>query len=225
MCGRFTLTVSKETIADFFGLIDVPELAPRYNIAPTQQVLAATTSDHGRQLAWYRWGLIPSWAADLSIGNRLINARADTVATKPSFRSAFKQRRCLVLADGFFEWAATGKRKQPYLFRLRTGESFAFAGLWERWRKEDEEVLSCCLITTEANDVVRPVHDRMPVILPPAAYARWLGPASKDTASLGELLRPFAVGEMTATPVSLRLNNPRFDDPACVEPLALPVRG
>jgi putative SOS response-associated peptidase YedK len=225
MCGRFTLSVSKETIVDFFGLLDVPELTPRYNIAPTQQILALTTSDQGRRLGWYRWGLVPSWAADLSIGNRLINARADTVASKPSFRAAFKQRRCLVLADGFFEWQAAGKRKQPYLFRLRTGGPFAFAGLWERWQKEGEDVLSCCLITTEANDVVRPVHDRMPVIVPPTLYDRWLAPASKDAANLGELLRPFAAEEMTATPVGLRVNNPRVDDAGCVEPLTLAAHG
>jgi putative SOS response-associated peptidase YedK len=222
MCGRFTLTVSKETIADFFGLTEVPDLTPRFNVAPTQQVLALTESEQGRQVRWYRWGLVPSWAADPTIGNRLINARADTVASKPSFRAAFKQRRCLVLADGFFEWQPVGKKKQPYHFRMRKGEPFAMAGLWEHWHKEAEPVLSCCLITTEANDVVRPVHDRMPVILPPADYERWLNVGSADMGGLGALLRPFDADKMTASPVGLRVNNPRADDPACVEPITLP---
>jgi putative SOS response-associated peptidase YedK len=221
MCGRFTLTVKAEKTADFFGLAEVPVLPPRYNIAPTQPVMVITTSDQGRLASLYRWGLIPSWATDLAIGNRLINARADTVATKPAFRSAFKQRRCLVIADGFFEWKGAGKKKQPYYFHLRDGRPFAFAGLWERWQKGDEqEILSCALITTEANDVVRNVHDRMPVILPSAAYDQWLSPGVPDPAAFRSLLLPYSADEMTATAVGLQVNNPRFDDPTCIKPLS-----
>jgi putative SOS response-associated peptidase YedK len=193
MCGRFTLTVSPGKVADFFGLPQVPESAPRYNIAPTQPVvaIAAAASDAGlgRQVTWYRWGLIPFWATDLKIGNRLANARADTVATKP----AFKQRRCLVLADGFCEWKATGgKKKRPYYFQLRDGQPFAFAGLWERWQKRDEdEILSCTLITTDPNDVVGQVHNRMPVVLPTSAYDQWLHMPAKEAAGLTELLRAY----------------------------------
>jgi putative SOS response-associated peptidase YedK len=260
MCGRFTLTVSAGKVADFFGLADVPAMTPRYNISPTQSVLAiaAPVADVGQhkeegkkprkgkskpagdspgaqaaqqppqahgapQAAWFRWGLIPSWATDLSIGYRMINARADGVATKPAYRAAFKARRCLIVADGFFEWKATGaKKKQPYYFQLRDGQPFAFAGLWERWHREGhDEVLSCALITTTPNDVVGQVHDRMPVILPPAAYDQWLHTGDKEAPGLLELLRPYPAEEMTATPVGLGVNNPRFDGPACVEPIKL----
>jgi putative SOS response-associated peptidase YedK len=224
MCGRFTLTVSAGKVADFFGLKNVPEVAPRYNIAPTQPVLAiaAAADNSGRQVTWCRWGLVPFWADDPKIGNRLANARADGVATKPSFRAAFKSRRCLVIADGFYEWKATGKKKQPHYFQLKDGQPFAFAGLWERWQRWDEdEILSCTLITTEPNEVVGQVHDRMPVILPTSAYDQWLHTPAKEAAGVTELLRAYPGEEMTATPVGLGVNNPRFDGPACVEPIKL----
>jgi putative SOS response-associated peptidase YedK len=219
MCGRFTLTVSPQTIADFFGLAEVPLLKPRYNIAPTQQVAIVARAETGRRLGWCRWGLIPSWATDPSIGSRMINARADTVASKPAFRAAFKQRRCLIAADGFFEWQATGKKhKQPYRFTLHDQKPFAFAGLWERWRNGEQDILSCALITTDANELVRPVHNRMPVILPTQMYDRWLGVGSPDVAELGALLRPYPPEEMVATAVGLAVNNSRLDDPVCVQP-------
>jgi putative SOS response-associated peptidase YedK len=265
MCGRFTLTVSAGKVADFFGLADVPTMTPRYNISPTQSVLAiaAPVADAGQhqdedkklrkgrsnskpagaagalpeaqvapqppqahgapRAAWFRWRLIPSWATDLSIGYRMINARADGVASKPAYRAAFKARRCLIVADGFFEWKATGaKKKQPYYFQLKDGQPFAFAGLWECWHREGhDEVLSCALITTTPNDVVGQVHDRMPVILPTTAYDQWLHTVAKDATDLASLLRPYPAEEMTATPVGLGVNNPRFDGPACVEPIKL----
>jgi putative SOS response-associated peptidase YedK len=218
MCGRFTLSSSAEDIAEAFGVRPPSELRPRYNIAPSQPSLVLKASGGARVLAWHRWGLVPPWAADLAIGNRLINARAETAADKPAFRAALRRRRCLIPASGFYEWAQAGKQKQPYLFALRDRRPFAFAGLWERWDKGGEEVLSCAILTTGANDVLRPVHDRMPVIVPADAYDRWLDPAVQDPAAVADLLAPYPAGEMAATPVSRRVNNPRFDDPACVEP-------
>src|SRR4051794_17675419 len=211
MCGRYTLLASPEALREQFGLVEVPVLAPRYNVAPTQKVAAVrrTAGAEGRELALLRWGLIPPWADDPAIGNRLLNARAETVADKPSFRSALRCRRCLVLADGFFEWQTSRGKKQPYYFRLRDGRPFALAGLWERWaRGEHGTVESCTLVTTEANDLVRPLHERMPVILPPDAYEVWLDPAVEHPERLRPLLRPCRADEMTAYPVSVRVNSP-----------------
>jgi putative SOS response-associated peptidase YedK len=169
--------------------------------------------------------LIPSWAQDPSIGDRLINARADTASIKPSFRSAFKQRRCLVLADGLYEWQKQGSKKQPYYFQLRTGGLFAFAGLWEHWQGGEEVIESCTLPTTEANDVVRPVHDRMPVILAPDHYQRWLDPRVQQPDAVQAFLRPYPDEEMTAYVVGLHVNSPRNDDPQCVQPVKLAGKG
>src|SRR5262245_56836930 len=161
MCGRSTLKTSRQVLAEWFQLSRFPELKPRYNVAPTRDVPVVRAAAGGREVALLRWGLVPSWADDPGIGNRLINARAEGVDTKPSFRSAFKQRRCLVIADGFFEWQPRKGKKQPWLFQLEGGEPFAFAGLWERWQHGDAEPLeTCTLITTEANDLVKPVHNR-----------------------------------------------------------------
>jgi putative SOS response-associated peptidase YedK len=203
-----------------FGLLSVPPLAQRFNISPTQQVATVRPAGQGRELALLRWGLVPSWADDLSIGYKLINARAETVADKPSFRLALRSRRCLVLADGFFEWAKAGGKKQPYYFRLREGKPFAFAGLWERWTKGGEPVESCTIVTTGANELVRPVHERMPVILPPESYGAWLDPEVQDRERLLPLLRPYPTEGMVAGPVSTRVNSPRNDDPGCIEPAA-----
>src|SRR5262249_6524476 len=159
-------------------------------------------------------GLIPSWAEDKKIGNQLINARAETVATKPAFRSAYRKRRCLVLADGFYEWQKTDGKKQPYYFQLSDGHPFGFAGLWEHWEHEGELIESCTIVTTEANDLLRSIHNRMPVILHAADYERWLDPGNQTATGLAELLRPFPAEEMQARPVSLHVNNPRNEDPA-----------
>jgi putative SOS response-associated peptidase YedK len=222
MCGRYTLATRKEEIADQLPLFDVPELEPRYNVAPTQSVAAARIVADGarREIALLRWGLIPSWADDPAIGNRMINARADTVAEKPAFRAAYKKRRCLILADGFFEWQKTGGKKQPYFIHLQDGQLFAFAGLWEHWHRDDQTIASCTIVTTEANDLLRPMHDRMPVILHPADYERWLDPANQTGAGLAELLRPYPAEEMTFHPVSTLVNNPRNDSPECIKPVA-----
>jgi putative SOS response-associated peptidase YedK len=223
MCGRFTLRTSGRVLAELFQLPQVPELPLRYNIAPTQPVAAvrSVAGQGQRELVQLRWGLIPSWAEDKKIGARLINARAETAAAKPSFRSAFRHRRCLLPADGFYEWQRRDGKKQPFYLRLRDDRPFAFAGLWETWTSPDSEVIeSAALLTTEANATVRPVHDRMPVILAAADYARWLDPAVQKAEVLQPLLRPYPAEEMTAHRVSLRVNAPRNDDPKCIEAMA-----
>jgi putative SOS response-associated peptidase YedK len=223
MCGRFTLTVSSETIARQFELAEVPELEPRYNIAPTQPVPAVRLSRaaDGRVLDLLHWGLIPSWAKDPGMGSRLINARVETAAEKPAFRAAFRKRRCLIVADGFYEWQARGSRKQPFWFRLEDGQPFAFAGLWERWRdpESDAAIDSCTILTGPANRLVSPVHDRMPIILRPDDYAAWLDTTGEDLDRLQALLRPYAPEEMVAVPVSQRVNSPANEGPELIAPL------
>jgi putative SOS response-associated peptidase YedK len=224
MCGRFTLTTSVRELADLFQAMEVelPAALPQYNIPPSAQVLAVRQlpGQEGRQLVPLRWGLIPHWATDPAIGNRLINARAETAAGKPSFRDAFRRRRCLVPANGFFEWKKQGGTKEPYYLHLRDGRPFAFAGLWERWLgPSDQPVETCTILTTDANDLVRSIHDRMPVILPSDAYARWLDPQLQDPEMLQPLLRPFPAEQMAAYPVSRLVNNPRHNDAKCLEPV------
>lgn len=202
--------------------LDVAEpLRPRYNIAPTQDVpVVRTTPDGQRELVMMRWGLVPSWADDPAIGNRMINARGETVAEKPSFRAALKKRRCLVVADGYFEWKKTGKAKQPYLFHFDDDRPFALAGLWERWSKGGEPLETCTIITTDASPLAATAHDRMPVILDGAALDMWLDPEVDDSAALAGFLRPFEHDAMIATPVSTRVNSPANEDAACVEPIS-----
>jgi putative SOS response-associated peptidase YedK len=221
MCGRYTLSQSEESIAAAFGITAIPKLLPRYNIAPTQPVpTVLLRNESQRQLQLLHWGLIPSWAKDPSMGAKMINARAETIAEKPSFRSAFRRRRCLIVADGFYEWQRRDKRKQPYYFRVGAGELFAFAGLWEHWQNAaGDEIESCTIVTTDPNDLMQSIHDRMPVILHPQDYDRWLDPAT-DSSRLLELLRPFEANEMQHYPVSLEVNNPRHDSPNCIQPVA-----
>jgi putative SOS response-associated peptidase YedK len=200
------------------------EWSPRYNIAPTQTVAALRSNEQatGRELALLKWGLIPSWAKDAKIGNSLINARADTVATKPSFRSAFKRKRCLIPVDGFYEWKAVPgqKTKQPYLIGVRDVPVFAFAGLWEQWTDPDGKRLdSCTIITTDANELMQQVHNRMPVILDPADNGRWLDHDQHDANALTSLLKQFPAEKMQLTPVSTLVNSPRNESPKCVEPV------
>ena len=220
MCGRFTLGATAATLAAQFDLANVPTWTPRYNIAPTQEVLVVLqpSPQANREARLHRWGLIPPWAKDPSIGNRMINARAETVATKPAFRRAFKERRCLLLADGLYEWQRQERRKQPFYIRLRDGRPFAFAGLWEHWEGcEGMAIQSCTILTTTSNEVVGRIHDRMPVILNPTDYDRWLDPSIQEPAVLKPLLRPYSADEMMAYPVSTRVNNPANDSPECVE--------
>jgi len=216
MCGRFKLSANRQRLKDTFPLWEFPDLTARFNIAPTQPVLAVRQEDNAKpQGAFLRWGLIPSWAKDMKLSASLINARADSVATKPSFRNAFKRRRCLILADGFYEWRQGTKPKQPFHIRRSDGQPFAFAGLWERWAGE-QPIDSCTIITTDANDVVRPVHDRMPVILEPRDYARWLDPTSADPGVLQEMLRPYPPELMATDAVSTFVNNARNEGEECL---------
>lgn len=222
MCGRFTLGAPAQTLADIFEIAETPELPPRFNIAPTEAVAAVRRpeADAGRELALLRWGLVPVWAKDPNVGSRMINARAETVATSGAFRRAFRSRRCLVPADGFYEWQRLERRKQPFYICMRDGLPFAFAGLWEHWEGPEGKVIeSCTLITTEPNDLVRPVHDRMPVILDPADYELWLDPAVREPEMLQPLLRPYDAAKMVTYPVSTLVNNPANDDPECITPL------
>ena len=223
MCGRYTLTTDLGAVAHRFGVRMLDEAigthAPRYNIAPTQAVIVVN-DDGTRHLTEMRWGLIPSWAKDPAIGNRMINARAETVATKPAFRAALRKRRCLIPADGFYEWQPAGRRKQPVYIALKSREPFGFAGLWESWdAPEGEEIRTCTIITTEANELLKPIHDRMPVILMREAEAVWLDPAIQEPARLLPLLTPYPAQEMEANPVSTKVNNPATDGSACIEPL------
>lgn len=221
MCGRFTQATEGEIIARVFDLSDVPELAPRYNIAPTQDVAAVRTGEGGgRELVKLHWGLIRSWAKERAMGARMINARAETLVEKPAFRSAFRARRCLLVADGFYEWQKLGTRKQPHFIGFKDGRPFAFAGLWERWRGEgSEHVESCTIVTTEANELLAPIHDRMPVILNPDDFALWINPSVSETDRLTGLLGPYPSEPLQAYPVSLLVNNPASDTPACRERL------
>ena len=222
MCGRFTLLEPDKVLAKEFGVSGIPSMSPRYNIAPSQPVTAvrATSTGSGREIALLRWGLIPSWSKDPTIGNRLINARAETASEKPSFRNAFRRHRCLIPTNGFYEWQQLERGKQPYFIRMRDGMIFAFAGLWDRWESPDEGIIeTCTILTTAANTVLAPIHDRMPVILPPGEYARWLDTALQDPETLTPLLVPFPPEEMLAFPVSPRVNVPSTDDERCITPL------
>lgn len=212
MCGRYTLRATAGQWAEFFSLL--PEVVtvsgPRWNVSPTQMVPIVRWDDAAAERAWRmaRWGLIPSWAKDEKIGNRLLNARGETLAEKPSFRAAFKKRRCLIPADGYYEWSAiTPKKKQPYLYSLRDGGLLAFAGLWETWHSPAGQVIeSCSIITTGANELAAQCHDRMPVILDPDQFTRWLDPREQDTAGLSSLLVSYPAERMQAEAVSSVIN-------------------
>ncbi len=222
MCGRFTLFDTAASLAEAFEVAEVPSLSPRYNIAPSQAVTAVRIPPSGgaREVVLLRWGLIPSWAKDPSLGDRMINARAETAAGKPAFRSAIRRRRCLVPASGFYEWKRTNGRKQPYYIRRPDGKPFAFAGLWESWEGPGQAVVeSCTILTTSANELLLPIHDRMPVIVSPADYDLWLSPEVRDPAELARLFRPCPPEEMTAFPVGTAVNNPKTDSPQLIEPL------
>lgn len=212
MCGRYTLRTKASDLAEVFRVLDAPDFSPRFNIAPTQMVLAVRQNG-AREFVRLRWGLVPSWADDPAIGNRMINARSETVATKPSFRSAFKSRRCLIVADGFYELQKVGKAKQPFFIRMKDDRPFGFAGLWEHWERGEKPIDSCTIITTTPNDVTKAVHDRMPVIIAPDDYDRWL------TGEPAELLRPYPPENMEAFPVSTLVNSPKNESADCVRPM------
>jgi putative SOS response-associated peptidase YedK len=219
MCGRFTLRTPARDLVEIFALLREPELAARYNIAPTQNVAVVRQEGKSHELSMMRWGLVPSWSRDPKAGPPLINARSETIATKPSFRTAFKRRRCLIPADGFYEWQKKpdSKTKVPHYIRMAKDRVFAFAGLWETWHgKEGAGVDSCTIMTTAANDLMRPLHDRMPVILPEEHFAPWLDPKNEEAAELESLLKPYPPLEMIAFPISTLVNSPRNESPDCI---------
>ena len=222
MCGRFTLTIDPYHLQQAFPWAVIPnDLIPRYNIAPSQPVaVILNTGDNA--LAFYKWGLIPSWSKDPAIGDRMINARSESLAEKPSFRNAYRRRRCLILADGFYEWKQNpgSKSKQPVYIRLKGERPFAFAGLWELWHSPDgSEIRSCTIITTQPNSLLEPIHNRMPVILPPEDYKQWLDTEDQHPDQLNKLLVPYPADEMIAFPVSKMVNSPENDSPEIIKPI------
>lgn len=226
MCGRYTLHASAREIAEWFDVETgaLPDgLTPRYNIAPTQDVPAVgPSSGGGRGMALFRWGLVPSWAEDPSELPPLVNARSETVHRKPAFREAFARRRCLLPADGFYEWRREGEVKQPYHLRMPGGGLFAFAGIWDRWspgRDGGEAIESCAILTTDAAPGIADLHERMPVILRREDYGRWLDRSARERGRLEDLLASPAETPLEYYPVSRRVNSPDHDDPSCIEPL------
>jgi putative SOS response-associated peptidase YedK len=223
MCGRFALHANPEVIALQFGLAAAPRLAPRYNIAPGSDILAVRAAAGAREAALLRWGLVPAWAKDAALGARMINARAETVAQKPAFRAALRRRRCLVPASGFYEWQARPAGKQPWYIRPRAGGIFAFAALWERWHGPDGPLETCAIVVTAANAALAPIHDRMPVILAPGDYERWLD--CERTADVRDLLHPCDPDLLVLHPVGRAVNDARRDEPALIEPPARAPQG
>ncbi len=226
MCGRFAQFSSLETLKKAFEIKTVTcDVTPIYNIAPTQEILAIIRHDTENRLERLHWGLVPFWAKDLSRASKLINARIETVAKKPSFRNAFERRRCLILADGFYEWKKVERRKQPYFCTLPTGKPFAFAGLWETWKSkesDDEPVYhSCTILTIDSSESIREIHNRMPVILLPETHEAWLNPEIQDTKQLETILQEGYVREMKTYPVSTFVNSVKNNGPTCIEPITL----
>ena len=232
MCGRFTFTSDPTLLRQTFRGCKLPtNISPRYNITPTQDVaVIANTQDNDesdgdtKKVEFFHWGLIPSWAKDPKIGSRMINARSETLTEKPSFRSAYKRRRCLILADGYYEWQEVlgTKLKQPVYIRLKSQNPFAFAGLWEEWSANymEKPLRSCTIITCPPNPMLEEIHHRMPVILPQEAYAQWLTPGEQSPETLQPLLTPYPSGEMEAYPVSRFVNRPTNDSPECIAPMS-----
>jgi putative SOS response-associated peptidase YedK len=225
MCGRYTLKSRAEIIAETFGVPVPPTLPERFHIAPSQQVLAIRERSGGdqRELVALQWGLVPFWADDPEVGSRMANARSETAATKPAFRASFGSHRCLIVADGFYEWQARNGKKQPYYIRLKSDSPFGIAGLWDRWDKQGEPLETCTILTCDANEPMLAIHDRMPVVIPPESFDIWLDPEIHDPRKLARLLRPFHPDEMTAYPVSALVNNVRNDSAGCIEPVNVPA--
>ena len=223
MCGRFVGFRSLDELKDFFPIDKAAcEAISNYNVAPSQEILAIAKYEDENWLVKFHWGLVPFWAKDISIGNRMINARSESIAEKPSFRNAFKKRRCLIIADGFYEWKGEKGRKQPMFITLPDHKPFAFAGLWETWNKKDDQdsiYKSCTIITTQASESIRDIHHRMPVILNQPAYEPWLDPGNQDVVELGKILKNEIVTELVSFPVSKQVNSTRNNDSSCIEPI------
>ncbi len=217
MCGRFTLRTPTDILMEAFDVSEMPDFPLRYNIAPTTDIVGLRSAEGQREVAILRWGLVPFWAKEPTIGSRMINARSESVAEKPAFRNSFKKRRCLILADGYYEWQKVGAKKQPYLIHRADDRPFAMAGLWDTWSKSDPPLESCTIITTSANSITRNVHDRMPVILEEADLDAWLDPENKDEGFLQRLLVPNEQQPLRVDPVSTYVNSVRNQGPRCVE--------
>ena len=219
MCGRFTVVSPADVLANYFGVAQIATSSPRFNIAPTQDVLAIRAAkNEGPEPVKLRWGLIPSWAKDIQIGSKMINARCETLSEKPAFRNAYKRRRCLIAANGFYEWVKDGKQKQPFLFRMDDFSPFAMAGLWERWQGPDKVVESCTIITTHANELLGQYHDRMPVILAPSQWNLWFN-VDTPARELQTIMVPRSADEMMCYPVSKVVNKAGYDGPECIAPI------
>jgi putative SOS response-associated peptidase YedK len=226
MCGRYKLSRRKQIVEEYFdsAASDVEDWSPRYNIAPTQQVpvIRQHPKEPVRQISIMRWGLIPSWSKDTSGAAQMINARSETAGTNPAFRDALKSRRCLIPADGFYEWKRDGKTKQPFCFEVNQGQLFAFAGLWDGWKDpKGNWIRTCSILTTSANAVAAAAHDRMPVILEPDGYDPWLDPGMQNVAAASELLKPYDAHLMRCCAVSTRINYVSNDDEECSRPVEL----
>lgn len=219
MCGRFTLTDEIINLQSHFQFEYYEETVPRYNIAPGQDILTIVSDGKNRIGSNMKWGFVPYWAEDKKIGYKMINARAETIETKPSFKHSFRRKRCLILADGFYEWKKTADGKQPYRFVMKDGKTFAFAGLWESWHKGNEQLVSCTIITTGPNELTSDVHNRMPVILPQHTYDTWLNPKFEDVGELKMLLKPYPAQEMDKYEVSTLVNAAKNDHPELISPL------
>ena len=217
MCGRFNLTASPEVIAEHFQLQRLPKYQPSYNITPARKILCIVElEDKSLKAVNLFWGLVPSWSKDTKNSHHLINARAETIREKPSFRTAFQKRRCLVVAEGFYEWKKIESGKQAFHIHRQDNQLFAFAGLWEHWQQEQETLYSCTIITTEAAELMQPIHERMPAIIPQSHYHQWLDKA-EDGNQAYNLIESVAYADMTATPVSDWVNNPLHDDERCLK--------
>lgn len=221
MCGRFTLQISPELLTKIFGLIEIPAFPARYNIAPSQQIAVTRQNGDGQnRLDFMRWGLIPPWADDMSIGFKLINARSETVDEKHSFRHAIRHRRCLIPASGFFEWVQEGKSKKPLYIRMKDDSLMVFAGLWESWKSPEKQVVeSCTILTTSSNSLIAPLHERMPVILHPQEFNRWLDRETTDPEKLKSLYQSYPADLMDISEVSSAVNSPRNDSPDLILPI------
>lgn len=221
MCGRFTLQITKEMLAAIFGASSEQDIQPRYNIAPTQQVVAIRTyPDGNRHMVLLKWGLIPSWSKDPTMGAKMINARSETVDVKPAFKGPLKYHRCIIPADGFYEWKTEEGKKKPLYVKLKNNRLMLFAGLWDHWKASEGNVIeSCTILTTSANDLIKPLHDRMPVILDTKDIDIWLNPHTHDPEQLKPLFKPYSSSLMEMYPVSDLVNSPKNDNPSCLAPL------
>jgi len=221
MCGRFVLTSTTDQIQQSFGVSDIPHVGARYNIAPTQDILVIRQNGGGSRYAgMLRWGLIPHWAKDPAIGNKMINARSETAHEKPSFRNPIRYHRCLIPASGFVEWSQENGSKQPWYIYRKDGAPLAFAGIWDSWKGAEGTIESCSILTTSANSLIAKIHDRMPVILSASEYDQWLDRQITEKKQLEALYAPFPSDLLEAIPISKNINNPRLDSPVCLEPLS-----